>query len=52
MPRLKKKRRKERRDKVPYSRVRTPISRTGGPMKSKKTYTRKKKHKREWKETD
>ena len=39
------KRKRARKDKIPYSKVRKPIPRPGGPMRDKKTYNRKKKYK-------
>lgn len=51
MPKIRK-RRQKRRDEVPFSRVRKPIPRPGGPMKDKKAYTRKKKHKKKWEGSD
>jgi len=39
------KRKRKRKDKIPFGRVRKPIPRPGGPMKDKTKYNRKKKHK-------
>lgn len=44
----KRKRRAERKEEIPFSKVRKPIPRPGTTMKSKKEYTRKKKHKKDW----
>lgn len=46
MPRLKrkKKRRQNRKDKIPFGRVRKPIPKPGGEMRSKKDYSRKQKY--------
>ncbi len=39
------KRKRKRKDKIPYGSVRKPIPRPGGFMKDKKKYNRKTKHK-------
>lgn len=44
----KRKRRAERKEKIPFGSIRKPIPRPGSTMKSKKTYDRKKKHKQNW----
>lgn len=52
MPKIKKKRRKERKDKIPFSHVRKQIPRPGTTMKSDKDYNRRKKHPSKWGESD
>jgi hypothetical protein len=39
------KRKRKRKDKIPYSKVRKPIPRPGVSMKDKTKYNRRKKHK-------
>lgn len=42
----KRKRRAERKEKIPFGNIRKPIPRPGSVMKSSKEYTRKIKHKK------
>jgi hypothetical protein len=44
----KRKKRAERKAKIPFGDIRKPIPRPGTTMKSKKEYTRKRKHKSIW----
>lgn len=44
----KQKAKKKRKEEIPFSKVRKPIPRPGSTMKSKRDYTRKKKHKKDW----
>lgn len=44
----KRKRRAERKDKIPFGNIRKPIPRPGVEMESKKTYNRKGKHVADW----
>ena len=52
MAKMKRKRRHERKDKIPFGHVRKPIPRPGTAMESEKDYHRNRKHKKEWEEGD